>query len=118
MKSRTKPIIAAVLLCAALCFVQQRVAAQQPVYSLVVYTANDGRTAFAFDDRPEMTIEGSMFRVSSAMADVEFSATDILRFTIEDGTGQPAYDNFWLVVHTKDGHSDGYAFKDYHTLLE
>lgn len=84
----------------------------EPVYSLVVYTVDGGRAAYAFSDRPEMTIQGTTFRVSSTMADAEYAATDIVRFTLEEGDGQPAYDNFWLVVYTRDGHVDGYAFGD------
>jgi hypothetical protein len=83
-----------------------------PAYNLVVYTVGGSRAAFAFADRPEMSIDGNTFRVCSTVADVEYAAADISRFTLEDNDGSPAYNNFWLVVWTTDGRSAGYAFAD------
>ena len=83
-------------------------------YSLVVYTVSGVRTAFAFSDRPTMTIEGTTFHIKSSMADAEYASADIERFTLEEGdTGDN--DNtdaksYWLIIHKRDGKADGYAF--------
>ena len=81
-------------------------------YSLVVYTTTGSRTAFAFADRPELSIDGTTFRIRSAVADVEYAALDIARFTLETSDDQQPVPtgNYWLVVWTKDGRSAGYAF--------
>ena len=51
-------IIPRFMLAVLLCMVVQFVRAAEPSYSLVVYTVDGVRTAYAFADRPIMTIEG------------------------------------------------------------
>ena len=57
-------------------------AASKP-YCLVVYTADGSSTAFALAHHPKTTLYTRSFRVTSDIADVEFNATDVLRFTLE-----------------------------------
>ena len=105
-------IIPRFLLAVLLCMVVQFVRAAEPLYSLVVYTVDGVRTAYAFADRPIMTIEGIKFHIRSNAMEAEYAATDIQRFTLEaSDTPEPA-DGYWLVVHTTGGHVDGYAFAD------
>ena len=111
MKSRPSlnpRFLLALLLCMAWLFVR----AAGPSYSLVVYTVDGLRTAYAFADRPAITIEGTTFHVRSNTMDAEYPATSILRFTLEASDSPEPSDGYWLVVHTAGDHTDGYAFAD------
>lgn len=109
MRKKLPLFVITLLLC--LCHTAVVWAGAQPGYSLVVYTTDGVRTSFAFADSPVMTIEGTVFHVRSAMADAEYAANDIVRFTLEE-VGSVAGGIYWLVVHTHDGLADGYAFSD------
>lgn len=105
-------IIPRFLLTVLLCMVLQFVRAAEPLYSLVVYTVDGVRTAYAFAYRPIMTIEGITSHVRSNTMEAEYAATDIQRFTLEVSDSPEPVDFYWLVVHTTGGHVDGYAFSD------
>lgn len=100
------------LLAVLLCMVMQFVRAADSSYSLVVYTVDGVRTAYAFADRPIMTIEGITFHIRSDAMEAEYAATDIQRFTLEASDSPEPSDGYWLVVHTTSGQADGYAFAD------
>ena len=69
-----------------LCMVVQFVRAAEPSYSLVVYTVDGVRTAYAFADRPIMTIEGIKFHIRSNTMEAEYAATELPALPLESCT--------------------------------
>ena len=80
-------------------------------YSLVVYTADGQRTAYALNDHPRLTISGTTFTITTASAKADYAAADLLRFTIETGD-ETVEKAWWLVVSLKDGTIEGHPFAD------
>ena len=60
-----------------------------PCYRFVVWTRDGRKAAYDFADKPELTVSGDLFTVASAKATVGYAATDILQFTLEDGSVAP-----------------------------
>lgn len=56
----------------------------EPRYALQVWTTGGEHMEFDFADQPQVTINGNVFTVSSAVTTMEYAATDILRFTLVD----------------------------------
>ena len=88
-------------------------------YSLVVYTADGTRTAYAFGDLPKLTISGSTFTITTGVGTdptvcprTDYAVSDLLRFTLEDGDGASVSDAYWLVISLRDGTIEGYPFTD------
>ena len=57
-----------------------------PRYRLVVWTADGGKTAYDFANKPEITISGTIFTVASQAKTLKYEATDIRKFTLEDAS--------------------------------
>lgn len=61
-----------------------RITVTPPIYRLAVWTMDGKKTFFDFDDKPEITINGTKFTVASTAKTLEFEATDIKEFTLEE----------------------------------
>ena len=57
-----------------------------PRYRLMVWTTNGRHTSYPFADKPEITIEGNIFTVTSARTTMGYQAADIEKFTLEDAS--------------------------------
>lgn len=57
-----------------------------PRYRLVVWTSDGRKTVYDFADKPEITISGTVFIVASHTKTLEYEATDISKFTLEDAS--------------------------------
>lgn len=55
----------------------------EPLYNLVVWTKDSVRTDFSFADKPQITMSGDVFTVTSQKISVEYNALDIDKFTLD-----------------------------------
>jgi hypothetical protein len=58
----------------------------KPVYKLFVWTKDGEKNGYLFADKPEITIEGNIFTVTSARTTMGYRAADIEKFTLEDAS--------------------------------
>jgi hypothetical protein len=84
--SKTLTLLLTALLLSLGCQAMRAATTTKP-YCLVVYTTDGSTTAFALAHHPRTTLYSRTFRIISDVADVEFFATDILRFTLEEIRG-------------------------------
>ena len=59
-----------------------------PAYKLIVWTTNGRSTAYSFADKPEITISGDIFTVTTTKTTMGYAATDIKEFTLLDASWQ------------------------------
>ncbi len=55
-------------------------------YNLVMWTREGPKITFAFADKPKVTIEGKVFKISSAATNMDCRARDMDKFTVEEGS--------------------------------
>ena len=58
--------------------------AGEKTYNLVMWTREGPTFAFAFADKPKVTIEGKVFKVTSSKTSMDCRARDMDQFTIEE----------------------------------
>ena len=81
-------------------------------YSLVVYNADGTRTAYASSDHPKLTINSTVFTVTTGEAKIDYPVSNLRRFTLEDADGEVINDTYWLVISLRDGTIEAYPFTD------
>ena len=62
--------------------------AGEKTYNLVMWTREGPTFAFAFADKPKVTIEGKVFKVTSLKTNMDCRARDMDKFTIEEGDAE------------------------------
>lgn len=69
-----------------LCMTAFVIPAQGKTYNLVLWTRKGPKLSFAFADKPKVTIEGNVFKVTSLSTNMDCRARDLDQFTIEEGS--------------------------------
>ena len=85
-------------------------------YNLVAYTVGGTRTAFASGGHPKLIVSGSAFTITTDAAKSGYEGRDLLRFTLEDDSGEPLADAYWLVISLRDGTIEAVPFTDRPTI--
>ena len=81
-------------------------------YSLVMYTADGTRTAYALGDHPRLTISSSTFTVITNAEKTDYALPNLRRFLLEDSEGDAVENVYWLVISLRDGTIEGIPFTD------